>query len=189
MAPTITVHFRPGGGPLSALLRSGFANPGSYGLTLLEPGAKTIVQQWTTDFGTTAQNTHVLGAAPSQHGRVVDVIASIGLLDASKSYSLFLTVMQDGKELGTVSDSDKGTGLTKLVELIIMLSAAPVAAATASAAAVRRAGRSVRTRTERRAEVKRLAKKAIASATDKRKTSATGARKAAAKTKRARRVP
>ena len=131
MAPTLTVHYTPTGGSLSALVRCGFANPGSYGLTLLGPGATTMVQQWKADFGTVALNTHVLGAASDQNGRVLDVIASVGLLDPTKSYSVFLTVIQDEKELGTVSETGTGTGLTKLVELIVMLSGATAVASIA----------------------------------------------------------
>jgi len=154
---------------LSALVRCGFANPGSYGLTLLGTGATTIVHQWKADFGSIAQNTHVLGAASEQNGRVLDVIASVGLLDPAKSYSVFLTVVQDGKELGTASETGTGTGLTKLVELIVMLSGATAVASVAPTLAptvVSRGVNKIATRAVRRAEVKESAGKAIEKAQD-----------------------
>ena len=192
MPPTITVHFTPTGAPLSALIRCAFANPGSYGLTLLGPGATTVVQQWKADFETIAQNTHVLGAASEQNGRVLDVIASVGLLDPAKVYAVFLTVIQDGKELGTVSETGTGTGVTKLVELIVMLSGATAVASVApilaptslrrgldsvpklATTSVIRGVNTVPSRAARRAEVKESAGKAIEKAQEIAKAAAIG---------------
>lgn len=168
--PTITVHFDPAAGPLTARVTCGQANTGSYGLTLLGPGAMSIVQQWKADFGSPAQNTHTLGPASQQSGRVLDLIASVGFLDPSKAYAVFLTVSQDGKELGTVSDAGNGSGLTKLVELIVMLSGVSADASIGAGLGLAvtrgatRRGRKVPSRAARRSAVKKRASTAIAAA-------------------------
>ncbi|MEO7363116.1 MAG: hypothetical protein ABI120_22475 [Gemmatimonadaceae bacterium] len=180
MPPTITAHFKQTGGPLLVMVRCGFANPGSYGLTLLGPGATTIVQQLQADFGTVAQNTHELGAASKQNGRVIDVIAAVGLLDPAKAYSVFLTVIQDDQELGTISEIGTGTGLTKLVELIVMLSGAAAVvtvAPTLAPTAESRGVNEIAPRTTRRADVKGGAGTTIEDAKDAAKAPVVDAQK------------
>ncbi len=125
-----TVHFDPAGGPLSARLRCDFANAGSFGLLLLEHDRVTIVEEFRDDFSSPPQNTHQLpGAAADQDGRVLDFVATVGILDASGAFAVAMTIVQDGRELATAATDPKtSTSQTENCELAVALSATPALA-------------------------------------------------------------
>ena len=129
MPPTQTIHFDPAGGPLSARPSAGQAAPGSYGLMLVEHDGLTVVppSPFNARFGD-AGNTHQLpGSARDNDGRILDLVASVGLMDATRAYAVHLTVLQDGAVLGTASDTgtDEGDGPTHESELLVALSGIP----------------------------------------------------------------
>jgi len=123
---TQTFHFDPAAGPISVVMSSGQANPGHYGLMLIGSNRIDIVKEFpTTEFGSTAQNTHQLPEPTGANdGRFLNVVASVGLLGAEKAFAVFMKVRQGGSDLGEVSQSGTGTGLTKVCELTAALSAA-----------------------------------------------------------------
>ncbi len=127
MAPTLTIHFNPAGGPVSAKPSAGQAAPGSYGLLLLEHDGLTMVSPspWSARFDGASTNTHQLpGSARDNDGRILDLVASVGLMDATRAYAVHLSVLQDGIVLGTVSDAgtDSTNNLTHESELLVVLS-------------------------------------------------------------------
>lgn len=138
MPPTQTIHFNPAGGPLLATPSAGQGAAGSYGLIVFEHDGFTVVppSPFTARFTTPAANTHLLpGTAQQNDGRILDLVASVGLMDATRAFAVHLTVTQDGNVLGTASDTgqDTGTGPTHESQVLVVLSgAAPVTALNAS---------------------------------------------------------
>ena len=161
-----TVHFVPTGGSLSVRVASGFAEPGSYSLDVLEQDETTVATQFRANFGSAAQNTHQIpGTAAQSDGRVLDLVASVGLLDATGAFAVHLTVLQDGTQLGTASDVGTATGLTHTSELIVALSGVAAVAETRGAlptpSLAVAADERISSRAERQAEVDRAAQAAV----------------------------
>jgi hypothetical protein len=138
MPPTQTIHFALDGGPISVIPSAGQGAPGSYGLLVVEHDGLTLVppSPWNARFSAPATDMRGLpGTAQQNDGRILDLVASVGLMDATRAYAVHLTVVQDGKVLATASDTgqDTGTGPTHESELLVVLSgAAPVMALNAS---------------------------------------------------------
>lgn len=185
MSPTQTIHFDPAGGALSVLPSAGQAAAGSYGLLLLEHDGVTIVapSPFKAQFGSATTNTHKLpGDAKQNDGRILDLVASVGLMDATRAYAVHLTVMQGGKALGTVSDTgqDTGSGKTHESELFVALSAVgPVMALARSGSANRtmRNSESAPSRASRRLEVRKQTRRILHGHIDERSTGSKGATK------------
>jgi hypothetical protein len=173
--PNQTIHFDPAGGALSVRVESGFAQPGSYALLVLEHDESTIVQQFRANFGSAAQNTHrIPGSAGENDGRVLDLIASVGLLPPTNAFAVHLTVVQNGSDLATVSDTGTGSGLTHVSQLVAALSGAPaVMAVNRSLGAVvvaARRGRRAPSRAARRRAVDAAAKAAVRKSRSRKKS-------------------
>ena len=152
--PEQTFHFNPAGGPLSARPSAGQAAKGSYGLLLVEHDGITLVKPspWKADFNGAASNTHQLPeSASDSDGRILDLVYSVGLMDATRAYAVHLTVLQDGSALGTASDvgTDAGTGPTHPGKILVVLSAAP--ALTGMNASVRSLLKSAKPKGKKRA--------------------------------------
>jgi hypothetical protein len=130
MPPTQTIQFDPAGGALRARASAGQAAPGAYSLLLFEPDGLTLVppSPFDADFGGESANTHALpGSAARNDGRILDLVYSVALMDATRAYAVHLTLLQDGGELGTASDTgtDTGTEETHKGQLLVKLSASP----------------------------------------------------------------
>jgi hypothetical protein len=135
---TQSLHFEPAGGKLSVRMESN-ASPGHYSLMLLEHDRFTIAKDFgNVKFDTIAANTHVLpDAATAQDGRILHAVTSVGIVDPAGTYAVFMTLMQDGREIGSVTDHGTSTALTAESDLVGVMSAAPALMAfNASAAAL-----------------------------------------------------
>lgn len=85
------------------------------------------MKKWGPSHFTTQAESAVDLPKPAQvnGGLVLDFVASIARV--GESYAVFMTLLQDGKEIGTASDTGPftGTAITKISELIVALSATP----------------------------------------------------------------
>jgi hypothetical protein len=120
--PEEPVKINPTGGPLSFRMRNGHANPGSYGVVLVDSGFTEILHRLPKrDFGSAVDDTYVLPDDARQCvGRALVAVTTIGLRDDA-AFAVSLTVMQDGSELGTVADSGEWEDRTKSSQLVAKL--------------------------------------------------------------------
>ncbi len=130
-----TIRFNPAGGPLSVVMSSGQANPGNYALKLIETdGIGIVLSVPNTAFSSEPQNTHAIPTPASvNNGRFLRAVTSVGLLDPTKAFAVFMKVMQGGNVAGEVGDSGTGTGETKVSELVAELASAGLVAAVPAA--------------------------------------------------------
>lgn len=126
---TQTIPFDPAGGSLSVVMLAVPASPGHYSLMLLERDRSTLVKDWgNLAFSTPAENTHELpGGASVQDGRLLLAQTSIGVVDPSGACAPVMTVMQDGRTLGSLTDSAAASGDTKESQLVATLSGQGIA--------------------------------------------------------------
>ena len=118
-----TIYFDPSGGPLSVRMLAAFASPGHYSLMLLEHDRIKIVKDWgNVAFASPEANTHKLPGAAGEHdGRFLHMLSSIGIVEPSGKFSVVMTVVQDGKDIGEVRDEGTSTENTKESEFAALL--------------------------------------------------------------------
>jgi hypothetical protein len=167
---TETIHFDPIAGPLSVSMLAAYGSPGHYSLMLLEHDGFTIVKDWgNLRFSSPASNTHALpGGAAANDGRLLNALTSVGIVDPSDAYAVIMTVLQDGKKLGSLSDAGTSASDTQESELLGTLSReAAVMGMNASAVrliAAANAGKgNARTISTRRKNVRKLTRSLLRS--------------------------
>lgn len=134
MAPQ-PIRFDPEGGSLTAVPSVGHGAPGSYSLTLFEADGLTVVKPSPFKDRFSGSNRHSLpGSAEGNDGRVLVLLASVGLMDPTRAFAIHISVVQDGQTAGTVSDvgQDTGSGPTHESKIIAVLTGeGPLSAPTA----------------------------------------------------------
>lgn len=123
-----TAQFDVTGGPIIAEVRSGFAQPGSYGLLLWEADSNVVVMEAKGNFLNDADDAHAL-PKPNQHNhrRIVQCLATLAITPPIKDYQVDLVIMQDGNVLGGASDSGSNASGVVNVTLFVQLIAAGAA--------------------------------------------------------------
>ncbi len=101
-------RFDPEGGPLSARVSSGFAQPGSYDLILWEAGVNRIVMERQGNFLNADDDEYELpGENSEQEGRFVQALVTVAITPPGRNYSVRVTVLQDQQVLAV--DAKEGT--------------------------------------------------------------------------------
>ena len=117
-----TIIFNKDGGPIVAAVSSGFAQPGSYFLMLREANQATVVWEQDGDFTNDDDDAHSLPTPnEANDGRQLEAIYAISILPSIKQYNAVLKVEQDGRELGTESQTDETTKTTVFIRLAVVL--------------------------------------------------------------------
>jgi len=107
--------FNPTGGPITATVASGFAQPGSYTLFLWEAHANKIVLSARGNFINSDDDTYKLPLPnPQNQDRIVQAIDTVGITLPIRNYDLRLTIHQDGGDIGeeTVTGQAKDPSVT-----------------------------------------------------------------------------
>jgi hypothetical protein len=131
---TQTLHYDPNGGPLQARLRCGNAQQGTYRLHLLDTDQLTELNVWTGDFDKPSVDTLAIpGPLPALNGRFLYCVAQVALMPPFNSATVFVTVLQGDKELGTAADTETNkdgteTDLAIEVDVTVALSSLPAGA-------------------------------------------------------------
>ncbi|MEO8448435.1 MAG: hypothetical protein ABI647_01520 [Gemmatimonadota bacterium] len=120
-----TARFDPAGGPLSAQVSSGFAQPGSYTLFLWELNENTIVMEKAGNFLNSDDDEYQLpGTNAQQDGRYAQALVTVAITPPELHYAVALSVIQDGKTLATDLKSGTGTAGDVITRTLWVLSAA-----------------------------------------------------------------
>jgi hypothetical protein len=116
-----TVLFHPDGGPVSVEIRSGYAQDGSYILTLWD--ANTVAERFEGNFLDPHDDTHRLKTkAAALEGRLLQARAEIGITPPITRYAVIVTLFQDGLSLGSLTSSGEARGqITVAVNLFARL--------------------------------------------------------------------
>jgi len=119
--PAKTVTFNPKGGPLSAEIRCGHAQDGSYVLTLWDKNK--VFERFEGNFLDPNDDTHPFTGKASTHaGRLVQCRIEVGITPPITLYAVLLTFWQDGANIGALTESgDAGTANTVGVNLFARL--------------------------------------------------------------------
>jgi hypothetical protein len=118
--------FDPAGGPLSATITSGQAQPGSYELLLWEANVNKVLMDERGNFLNSDDDTYELPLPNTQnHGRIVECIATAVITPPITNYALRLSIQQDGVEIGLDEAADKATVPTVTADLFVQLLEAP----------------------------------------------------------------
>jgi hypothetical protein len=116
-----TVLFDPDGGPISAEIRCGYAQEGSYILTLWE--TNQVVERFEGNFLDPHDDTHQFtGKANAHAGRLIQCRVEIGITPPITEYAIIVTIWQDGMSIGSLPKSgDAGTATTVGLNLFARL--------------------------------------------------------------------
>lgn len=102
--------FDPHGGPISARVSSGFAQPGSYTFILWEANVNRIVMERSGNFLNSDDDEYVLvGFNADQHGRYAQALVTVAITPPELRYELTLEILQDGATLAADVKNGKGT--------------------------------------------------------------------------------
>jgi hypothetical protein len=120
-----TIQFDSEGGPLFADIRSGFANPGSYTLTLWKRNSnQKAMKDVEGNFINADDDRHELaGAAADNDGRIVECFVTVTPLGNPKQFFASMRIIQDDAVLGDISVADETTSHTVTVDLFALLEA------------------------------------------------------------------
>lgn len=117
-----TATFNPAGGPLSATITSGQAQPGSYELLLWEANSNKILMDERGNFLNADDDTFELPQPNSANdGRIVECIATAVITPPITNYALRLSIQQDGVEIGFDVSADKAKTPTVTADLFVQL--------------------------------------------------------------------
>jgi hypothetical protein len=113
-------RFNINGGPIIAEVRSGFAQPGSYGLLLWEADANVVVMERRGNFINSADDAYKL-PTPNEHNdhRVLQCLVTLAITPPIKDYRAELIVSQDGNVLG--GDSDAGSNASGVINTTLFV--------------------------------------------------------------------
>jgi len=120
--PMQTITFNKEGGPIIAEVTSGFAQPGAYGLKLWEKGVNQVVMRQEGNFINDDDDAYPL-PEPNElnDGRLIQSVVSLTILPPINEYNVTLKISQDGKELGSVSVSNKTSEQSVILNLFATL--------------------------------------------------------------------
>lgn len=113
-----TVQFNPAGGPITAEVRSGFAQPGSY--TLLVWDANQVVMEKNGSFINPDNDSYALPNGDNDR-RIVECIATVVITPPVTNYQVDLVISQDGEALGGDTAADSNASGAVPVDLFVQL--------------------------------------------------------------------
>ena len=123
-----TVLFNGDGGTISAEVRCGFANPGSYILRLWEKDSNDkAMPDVEGNFINADDDEHDLpDPASLNEGRIVETFVTMSPLPGTKQYFASLRIIQDNQLLADVSVSNATDQHSVTVDLFVKLEPKPV---------------------------------------------------------------
>jgi hypothetical protein len=117
-------RFDPAGGPLSATITSGQAQPGSYSLLLWEAHANQVLLEERGNFINSDDDSFKLPLPNGRNDhRIVECIATAVITPPIKDFALRLSISQNDKEIGVDQLIGKSTAPTVTADLFILLEA------------------------------------------------------------------
>jgi hypothetical protein len=118
-----TVHFDPNGGPVSAEIRSGFGNPGSYTLRLWERDSNAkAMPDVAGNFINADDDEHELPVPVADNdGRIVETFVTIAPMPGESQYFASLRIIQDRRLLSESSVQGKTDQPTVTLDLFMKL--------------------------------------------------------------------
>lgn len=115
-----TVKIDPNGGPVTAEVRCGFAQPGSYTLLLWAANENRVLQRWDGNFINSDDDAYVLpGDGAGHDGRIVQCIATLVITPPIRDYQVDLEISQGGRVLG--GDSARGSNASGAVPVTLFV--------------------------------------------------------------------
>ncbi len=118
------IKFKKEGGVISAEIRSGYTQPGSYTFILWEANANKIVMEKRGNFINSDDDSYPLPTLnATNHERIAECIATVAIIPDIKSYRIDLLISQDGDELGRVFKEGESDGPTVMVDVFAQLEA------------------------------------------------------------------
>lgn len=119
-----TIHFDPSGGAPVVQLRCGNAQPGSYDVSLIDGTTCTVLEHWSGDFRSPARDAHTIQyPVANLDGTSLRLTSEVALMSPFNSATVFLTVSQNGKKLGTAFDTETSTESSVEVDMTVALCA------------------------------------------------------------------
>jgi len=119
-----TVRINPQGGSVSAEVRCGFAQPGSYVLRLWAANENRILLREEGNFINSQDDTYVLPeTARDNHGRIVQALVAVAITPPETRYQSDLVIRQDGAEVGRESLSGTSSEPSVALNIFLTLSA------------------------------------------------------------------
>jgi hypothetical protein len=119
-----TVQFDPSGGPITAEITSGFAQPGSYTMYLWEAHANKVLMKARGNFINSDDDKYKLPLPNTQNvDRIVECLATVTITPPISDYNLRLSIQQDGAEIGFDDSVGKSSGPTVTADLFVQLEA------------------------------------------------------------------
>ena len=117
-----TIMFNKKGGPIIADVTSGFAQLGAYELKLWENGKNQVVMRQEGNFINNAADAYPL-PQPNElnDGRIIQSVVSLTILPPITQYNVMLKILQDGKELVSVSVANQTSQPSVILNLFATL--------------------------------------------------------------------
>jgi len=101
------VEFDLDGPPLTAEVRSGFGQLGSYRLLLWEAESNVVLEDWPGNFLNPDDDEYPLPGPPAhQHNRICEALISLALVPPH-TFDVSLVIHQGDEEIGSVEDIDE----------------------------------------------------------------------------------
>ncbi len=119
-----TIEFRKEGGPVVAAVTCGQAQESSYDLLLWNSDQTATVKEFHGDFMKADDDAHDLPTPnESNDRRILECLTTVAITPPIKKYAVSLTLSQDGKDLGVVSETGETDRPSKTVDLFVQLAA------------------------------------------------------------------
>lgn len=116
--PETPIPFDPDGGPVIVTLTCGQAQMGTYTLRLWSPDGMTEIKKARGSFFDEEEDVYPLPVPTADNERrLLQCRARVWLIQGNKNYAVFMTVSQDGEELGEVFEEDETDEVTIVVDL------------------------------------------------------------------------
>ena len=115
-------QFKSDGGPITAVIKGGYAQPAQFTLYLWDPSGENILQQMKGNLNSADGATFTLPLPNDDNdGRLIDVVITFTMIPPINNYSGQVTVLQDNSEIGGDSQSGITHNLTETIKLLVKL--------------------------------------------------------------------
>jgi hypothetical protein len=115
-----TVPYNPAGGPITAEIRSGFAQPGSYTLLLWKADANQILMEKNGNFINPDDDAYEL-PGDDNNRCIVECVATVVVTPPVTDYRVDLVISQDGQVLGGDTAAGSNASGVVPVDLFVQL--------------------------------------------------------------------